>query len=154
MPVEAFVAALGALDDQLDLNLDIARLHTARNETVRQALRLIASDKQRHVLFAWAFLGSRLGELDLPGRAAVAATVREVLEGVILAGYRNTWLLPAESRGRWLGAEEQTAAEGLGAADAATERRVLRATVAQLRERLAVWGLELPPASHPELGTV
>ena len=114
----------------------------------------MASDKQRHVLFAWAFLGSRVGELEARSRDAVIDAVREVLERVILAGYRNAWLLPAASRGRWLGAEEETATQGLGAASADAERRVLRATVAQLRERLAVWGLELPPVSHPELGSV
>ena len=57
LPVEAFVAALGALDDQLDLNLMLSHLQHADDEVVRQALRLIASDKQRHVVFAWAFLG-------------------------------------------------------------------------------------------------
>lgn len=154
LPVEAFVAALGTLDDQLDLNLDLARLQLTRNEVVRQALRLMASDKQRHVLFAWAFLGSRIGGLDARGREAVVEAVRGLLERVILAGYRNTWLLPAASREPWLGAEEKTAAQGLGAADTPAERRMLRATVAQLRERLAVWGLELPVVSHPELGSV
>src|SRR6059036_3527658 len=50
LPVEAFIAALGALDDQLDLNLLSSHLRHADNEVVRQALRLIASDKQRHVM--------------------------------------------------------------------------------------------------------
>src|ERR1043166_587257 len=62
LPVEAFVAALGALDDQLDLNLTLSHLQHAGHAVVRQALRLIAADKQRHALFAWAFLGSRLPE--------------------------------------------------------------------------------------------
>jgi len=154
LPVEAFVAALGALDDQLDLNLVLSHLQHGENEVVRQALRLIACDKQRHVMFAWTFLGSRLPALDLDRRGAVTAAVRDLLERVILAGYRNTWLLPAESRDPWLGAETETAARGLGASTVAQERSVLRATVAQVRERLAVWGIELPPATHPELGTL
>jgi hypothetical protein len=154
LPVEAFVVALGALDDQLDLNLALSHLQRAENEVVRQALRLIAGDKQRHVLFAWSFLGSRLPGLDAAGRAAVAAAARDVLEHVILAGYRNTWLLPAESREPWLTAEAETAARGLGASTAAEERSALRATVAQVRERLAVWKVELPVATHPDLGAV
>jgi hypothetical protein len=34
------------------------------------------------------------------------------------------------------------------------ERRVLRATVAQVRERLAAWSLVLPHVGHPDLGTI
>jgi hypothetical protein len=154
LPVEAFVAALGALDDQLDLNLMSSHLQHADNEVVRQALRLIACDKQRHAVFAWTFLASRLPALAAAGRAAVVAAVRDLLERVILAGYRNTWLLPAGSREAWLRAEAETAACGLGASTVAEERRVLRATVAQVRERLAVWGIELPRATHPELGAI
>ena len=154
LPVEAFIAALGALDDQLDLNLLSSHLRHADNEVVRQALRLIASDKQRHVMFAWTFLGSRLPGLAPAPRAAVAAAVRDMLERVILAGYRNTWLLPVGSRETWVRAEEETAARGLGASTVTQERSVLRATVAQVRERLAVWGVELPRGTHPELGAV
>jgi hypothetical protein len=154
LPVEAFVAALGALDDQLDLNLTLSHLQHAEHEVVRLALRLIASDKQRHVMFAWAFLSSRLPALDADGRSAVAAAVRDLLERVILAGYRNAWLLPSGSREVWLRAEAETAERGLGASTVAQERSVLRATVAQVRERLAVWGIEVARTSHPELGAL
>jgi len=154
LPVEAFVAALGALDDQLDLNLTLSHLQHAGHAVVRQALRLIAADKQRHALFAWAFLGSRLPGLDAAGLARVAAAVRAVLERVILAGYRNTWLLPVESRQALLAAEAETAARGLGASTVSQERSVLRATVSQVRERLAVWEVELPRVTHPELGAL
>jgi hypothetical protein len=154
LPVEAFVAALGALDDQLDLNLTLSHLQHADDETVRQALRLIAGDKQRHVMFAWTFLASRLPDLAPAGREAVAAAARDMLERVILAGYRNTWLLPSDRAEPWLRAEADTAARGLGASTAAQEQSVLRATVAQVRERLAVWDIALPRATHPALGEV
>src|SRR5262249_47826984 len=153
LPAEAFVAALGALDDQLDLNLLASHLQHAQDEVVSHSLRLIAADKQRHVLFAWAFLGSRLPSLGVAARAAVASAVRDMLEQVILAGYRNTWLLPAGSRESWLQAEAETAARGLGASAVRDEQDVLRATVAQVRERLAVWGIALPRTTHPDLGT-
>jgi len=150
--VEAFVAAVGALDDQLDLQLTLAHLGRARNETVRQALRLMASDKQRHVLFAWSFLASRAPALDEKERRQVADTVRDVLENVVLRGYRTTWLLPEAERKRWSEAEALTAEHGLGASTVAQEKTVLRATVAQLRERLAVWDIALPSVAHPDLG--
>jgi hypothetical protein len=153
LPTEAFIAAIGALDDQIELNLLSSHLKYADNEVVRQALRLIAGDKQRHVLFAWSFLGSRLPALDEPRRAAVTAAVRDMLERVILAGYRNTWLLPSPSREALLRAEAEAAARGLGASTMAQEQSVLRATIAQVRERLAVWGIALPLAMHPEMGT-
>src|SRR5262245_18381122 len=38
VPVEAYIAALGALDDQLDLNLLLSHLDQSRDETVRTAL--------------------------------------------------------------------------------------------------------------------
>jgi hypothetical protein len=154
VPVEAYIAALGALDDQLDLNLYLSHLRQARDEVVRAALRLIAGDRARHVAFAWTFLGSRLPALDAPGRAAVIAAVRDMLAEVILAGYRNTWLLPEKSREPWLAAEERTAREGLGASTPTQERAVLRATVAQVRERFAAWTLDLPGVEHPALGTL
>ena len=154
LPVEAFIAALGALDDQLDLNLCLSHLQNAEDEIVRTALRLIAGDRQRHVTFAWVFLASRLPGLDARGRTAVIEAVHDVLVDVILAGYRNTWLLPVDSREPWLAAEAETARHGLGASTVAQERSVLRATVAQVRERFATWGLTLPRVSHSELGTV
>jgi hypothetical protein len=154
VPVEAFVAALGALDDQLDLNLHLSHLQHARDEVVRQVLRLIAGDKQRHVLFAWALLGRRLPALDAAARARVTEAVREMLSRVILGGYRNTWLLPAGARDRLLAAEAETAARGLGASTVAQEKSVLRATVVQVRERLAVWDVALPSVEHAELGSL
>src|SRR5206468_2374731 len=83
-------AALGALDDQLDLNLYVSHLQQSKDETVRTALRLIASDRARHVAFAWAFLDHRVPALDARGRSAVIDAVHDVLANVILAGYRNT----------------------------------------------------------------
>jgi hypothetical protein len=152
LPVEAVVGALGCLDDQLDLNLCLCHLQHSRDETARQLLRLVATDKQRHVLFAWTLLGDRLPRLDPGGRGAVAEAVRDMLERVILTGYRNTWLLPAEAREPLLAAEALTAEHGLGASTVAQEKAVVRATLAQVRERLAGWNVTLPHIDHPELG--
>lgn len=155
LPAEAIVAALGCLDDQLDLDLHLAHLQQAKDETARAILRLIAGDKQRHVLFAWTWLGARAADLDAAARAAVGEVVREMLEHVILNGYRNTWLLPpGPARDRLLEAEARTAAAGLGASTVAREKSVVRATIAQVRERLAMWEIRLPEVSHPELGRV
>ena len=154
LPIEAFVAALGALDDQLDLNLALGHLQHAKDEVVRTALRLIAGDRQRHVAFAWTLLGSRIPSLDAQGRGAVVGAVHDLLTGTILTGYRNTWLLPAGSREPWLAAEDETARHGLGASTVAQEKSVLRATIAQVRERFLAWSLELPRVSHPELGAL
>jgi hypothetical protein len=154
LPVEAYVAALGALDDQLELNLYLSHLQHAKDEIVRAALRLIAGDRQRHVVFAWALLGSRVPALDERARGAVAETVHDLLVNVILAGYRNTWLLPEKSREPWLAAEQEAARAGLGASTVTQERAVLRATIAQVRERFAVWKIDVPAVKHPELGTI
>lgn len=152
VPPEAFVAALGCLDDQLDLDLCVSHLRQSRDAVARQVLRLIATDKLRHVLFAWTFLGDRLPRLAAERRPAVAAAVRDMLERVILAGYRNTWLLPDGASDRLLAAEALTARHGLGASTVEQEKAVLRATVAQVRERLAALDVCLPSVTHPELG--
>src|SRR5262249_56158533 len=101
-----------------------------------------------------AVVGDGVPTLDAGGRAAVTDALRDVLTNVILAGYRNTWLLPDKSREPWLAAEEETARQGLGASTAAQERGVLRATIAQVRERFAAWKLELPIIEHAELGSI
>jgi hypothetical protein len=154
VPVEAYIAALGAVDDQLDLNLYLGHLHEARDAVVRSALRLIAGDRARHVAFAWAFLGHRVPALSARERAAVIEVAHDFLANVIMAGYRNTWLLPEKSREPWLAAEGETARQGLGASSVARERSVVRATIAQVRERFAAWTLELPRVHHGELGTI
>jgi hypothetical protein len=152
---EASVAALGCLDDQLDLDLHVSHLHGATDDTVRAVLRLMATDKARHALFAWTWLGTRLAGLDIAGRQAVGEAVREMLEQVILRGYRNTWLLPDSlGRRRFLEAEAATAAAGLGASTREQEERVLRATVGQVRARLQQWDVVVPLATHSELGRV
>jgi len=132
----------------------VSHLQQAKDETVRAALRLIAGDRARHVAFAWAFLGSRVPALDERGRALVVDAVRDMLANVTLAGYRNTWLLPEKSREPWLSAEAETARYGLGASTPAQERGVLRATVAQVRERFAAWKLDVPRVDHAELGPI
>jgi hypothetical protein len=152
VPLEGFVAALGCLDDQLDLNLCLSHLQQSRHEIARQALRLIAGDKQRHVIFAWTVLADRLPRLAPERRPAVAAAVRDMLERVILGGYRNTWLLPPGAREGLLAAEALTAQHGLGASTVEQEKAVVRATLAQVRERLATWDIALPYVTHPELG--
>ena len=154
VPIEAYIAALGALDDQLDLNLHLSHLQHAKDEVVRAALRLIAGDRARHVAFTWTLLGSRVPALDARARGIVTDTVHDMLANVILAGYRNTWLLPEKSREPWLAAEEETARAGLGASTVAEERSVVRATISQVRERFAAWKLDLPRVSHPELGNI
>jgi len=152
LPVEAVVAALGCLDDQLDLNLCVSHLQHSRDEVARQVLRLIAGDKQRHVVFAWTLLADRLPGLAPERRAAVAAAVRDMLERVIFAGYRNAWLLPAGAREGLLAAEALTAEHGLGASTVEQEKAVVRATLVQVRERLAALDIALPHVTHPELG--
>ena len=152
VPAEAFVAAIGCLDDQLDLDLCVSHLRQSRDAVARQVLRLMATDKQRHVLFAWALLGDRLPRLARERRTAVASAVGDVLERVILAGYRNTWLLPAGERERLLDAEALTARHGLGASTVEQERSVLRGTIGQVRERLAALDVSLPTVTHPDMG--
>ncbi len=58
----------------------------------------------------------------------------------------------AGAREPLLAAEALTAEHGLGASTVAQEKTVVRATIAQVRERLATWEIVLPAVEHPELG--
>src|SRR5499426_4017999 len=82
VPAETFVAALGCLDDQLDLDLCVSHLRQSRDPAARQALRLMATDKQRYALFAWTLLADRLPSLPANRKGAVASAVRDILERV------------------------------------------------------------------------
>jgi hypothetical protein len=84
----------------------------------------------------------------------VADVVLDVLEQAILKGYRNAWLLPPAAATDIVEADERTAAHGLGASTPARERAVLRATVAQVRERLAACQITVPVVEHPEVGAL
>jgi hypothetical protein len=152
--IAAYLAALGGLDDQLDLNLFLSHLQSTRDEVARQILRQIAMDKGRHVIFAWTVLAAEIPALDADGRAAVVEAVREMLEDVVLSGYRNTWLVPGDRAAELSRAEALTAERGLGASTASEETRVLRSTVAQLRAHLAALGVAVPTVSAASLGTV
>ena len=154
VPVAAYLAALGGLDDQLDLNLFLSHLQQTSDDVARQVLRLIAADKGRHVVFAWAVLAAEVADLGDDGRVRVATTVRDFLEAVVLTGYRNAWLVPGARAAELVRAEALTTERGLGASTAAQEARVLRATVIQLRERLAAWNVVLPAVTHPALGVL
>jgi hypothetical protein len=70
---------------------------------------------------------------------------------VVLAGYRNPWLC-LQARAGLLAAKALTAQHGLGASPVEQEKAVVRATLAQVRERLATWDIALPYVNHPELG--
>jgi hypothetical protein len=64
------------------------------------------------------------------------------------------WLVPGTDAAEACDAQERTAAAGLGASTIAAERSVLRATVAQTRERLAALGIAVPRLGHAELGVL
>ena len=75
-----------------------------------------------------------------------------MLERVILAGYRNTWLVPAGARDRLLAAEALTAEHGLGASTVATRRRWFAPRSPRCASASPRWDIALPPVDHPELG--
>ena len=112
--------------------------HTITMDSPVGKLRLIAGDRARHVAFAWAFLGSRVPALDGQGRAAVTAAVSDMLTNVILAGYRNTWLLPEKSREPWLAAEAATLSRDIAEQTAEDLRAAYPVVTGELRGSVRV----------------
>ena len=162
LPVEAYVAALGALDDQLDLNLHLSHLQHARDEIVRKAIRLIAGDRA-------APRDVRLGVPRQPrpragrprARGAVVDAVHDILEQRDPRAATATRGCCRE-KSREPGWPQRTRRRAADSAPPPRRRSAAScgATIAQVRERFAIWGLALPHVIIPisrttaDLGTL
>jgi hypothetical protein len=74
-----------------------------------------------------------------------------MMEEVELRGYHSSWLAPnpdiAEIDGDRIVYEA-----GLGATVEGVEKPVLVQSVADIRERMRSWGVEIPMFDHPKIG--
>ena len=78
-----------------------------------------------------------------------------MIEKVEMNGYHNSWLAPeSEASQAEVDADRLTYEAGLGASIEELEKPIFIETIQRLRRRMRKWGIELPPFSHPKLGTI
>jgi hypothetical protein len=78
-----------------------------------------------------------------------------MMEKVELNGYHSSWLAPENPASRSeVEADRITYEAGLGATVEEVEKPIFIATVQRIREQMKPLGINLPPFSHPKLGTI
>ena len=78
-----------------------------------------------------------------------------MIEKVELNGYHSSWLAPENPASRSEVEADRIAYEaGLGSTVEEAEKPVFIETVQRIREQMRKLGINLPPFSHPKLGTI
>ena len=160
-----------ALDPQFSLDALIAALVCAAEEVAFDAFKhlvgitrcpvatavteSIMRDEVRHCAFGWYYMDHRVPQLSPEELDNVRAAVITMIEKVEMNGYHNSWLAPVSAASQAeVDADRLTYEAGLGASIEELEKPVFIETIQRLRRRMRKWGIELPPFSHPKLGTI
>lgn len=152
--VESIIAALVCGLEEYAFDWFKLMIDTATNPAANRALRLILRDEVRHCAFGWAFVEARLPHMSADEVARMRRAFIDTTVDVELTGYRVPWLAADSPTTR----EENridalTRAAGLGASTEEEEKPVFVACVDRVRRRFAALGVEIPPFTHPKLGT-
>jgi len=152
--VESIIAALVCGLEEYAFDWFKLMIDTATNPAANRALRLILRDEVRHCAFGWAFVEARLPHMSADEVARMRRAFIDTTVDVELTGYRVPWLAADSPTTR----EENridalTRAAGLGASTEEEEKPVFVACVERVRRRFAALGVEIPPFTHPKLGT-
>jgi hypothetical protein len=154
LPVEATIAGLVCVAEQIVYDIFRELIRTISNPAARRIFQLIVRDEVRHCEFGWAWLAHQAGSLDDATREACAAAMVSMVQDIELGGYRAPWLAPAGDAGA-IARERLVFTEGLGGAAAEHEGPALVASIRGLRRRATeVLGVTLPTFAHPLLGTI
>jgi hypothetical protein len=160
-----------ALDPQFSLDALIAALVCAAEEVAFDAFKhlveitrcpvatavtqAIMRDEVRHCAFGWYYMDHRVPQLTPEELENVRAAVITMIEKVEMNGYHNSWLAPESPASKAeVDADQLTYEAGLGASIESLEKPIFIDTIKRLRRRMRKWGIELPPFTHPKLGTI
>lgn len=149
---DAMLVTHSAVEDGLEMELYKAYLANTRDPVVSSLLSRVVQAKERHAHFGWVYAGERAGLWTENDRDIIGRQVHRYLETVELKGYHCPWLRDPQSETAQ--AIALTAHSGLGAAPLEEERAILVRYIANVRQRLAQWGVELPTLEHPAIGTL
>lgn len=152
--VESIIAALVCGLEEYAFDWFKLMVETTTNPVANKALRMILRDEVRHCAFGWHFIEARLPHMGAAGIERMRQAFIDTTINVELTGYRVPWMAPdspiTDEENR---IDALTHAAGLGASIEAQEMPVFTACVARVRRRFAGLGIEIPPFTHPKMGT-
>jgi hypothetical protein len=126
-----------------------------RDPVAKQIVRFIMRDESRHCAFGWYFLEAICDTLTLEQKKTIEDSVVTMVEKVELNGYHSSWLAPDNPASRAeVEADRITYEAGLGSTVEEVEKPIFIGTVQRIREQMRTLGINLPPFSHPKLGTI
>lgn len=149
---DAMLVTHCAVEDGLEMELFKAYLANCTNPIVTSLLQKVVHAKERHAHFGWVYAGERASLWTDQDREVIGRTAQHYLQTVELAGYHCPWLRDPQSTTAQ--AIALTAHSGLGAAPMEQEREILIRYIANVRQRLGQWGIDLPALHHPSIGSL
>lgn len=141
--LDSYVTCFAAFEDGLELELCRIWRASVTNPTIAAVLDLVITDKERHAAFGWLYLATRASHWSTKERLLIAEELATHVRETELKGYHCPWLAP-EHAATEARADAITASAGLGAATRAAEEDTLATYVANVRAKLAEFGVAVP----------
>ncbi|MEW5422924.1 hypothetical protein [Amorphus sp. 3PC139-8] len=155
IPLEGIIAALVCTAEEIAFDVFKHLDRVTRDPVAKQIVRFIMRDESRHCAFGWYFLEAICDTLDNEQKKMIEDSVVTMMEKVELNGYHSAWLAPPNpASNAEVEADRITYEAGLGATVEEAEKPVFIATVQRIRDQMRPLGINLPPFSHPKLGTI
>lgn len=155
VPLEGIIAALVCTAEEIAFDVFKHLDDVTRDPVARQIVRLVMRDESRHCAFGWYFLEAICRSLSPEQKKMIEDSVVTMVEKVELNGYHSSWLAPETEASRIEVEADRVAYEaGLGSTVEEAEKPVFIATLKRIREQMGRLGINLPPFSHPKLGTI
>ena len=136
--------SVNTLFEQLSGELLQARYENARFASIREACRLVLRDEARHIQFGRIIMRRFFRELPADEKRTIGIKVAKKLRGSLLNGVYAVVNLPPDERERSGRNRTLAARHGLGATYPDEEIGIIRKGVAQIREDVGVYGVEIP----------
>ena len=155
IPLEGIIAALVCTAEEIAFDVFRHLSDITRDPVAKQIVRFIMRDESRHCAFGWYFLEAICDTLTPEQKKMIEDSVITMVEKVELNGYHSSWLAPDNPASRSEVEADRVAYEaGLGSTIEELEKPIFIATVQRIREQMRPLGINLPPFSHPKLGTI
>ncbi len=155
IPLEGIIAALVCTAEEIAFDVFKHLDDVTRDPVAKQIVRYIMRDESRHCAFGWYFLEAICDTLTPEQKKMIEDAVITMVEKVELNGYHSAWLAPENPASRSEVDADRVAYEaGLGSTVEEAEKPVFIATLQRIRDQMKKLGINLPPFSHPKLGTI
>ncbi len=154
-PLEGIIAALVCTAEEIAFDVFRHLDDVTRDPVAKQIVRFIMRDESRHCAFGWYFLEAICETLTPEQKEMIENSVVAMVEKVELNGYHSSWLAPDSLASRTeVEADRVTYEAGLGSTIEEVEKPIFVGTVKRIREQMRPLGINLPPFTHPKLGTI